>query len=273
VRIHILALVCAAPACGSSTVGTNDAGVDMAAAILDQGSTPDAAGPLMLKKVGIVNATSPGGATDAGNAIHTALSASFTDYSGGGSRWQRSTIGPCELNVSGTGGVEADAGKLTFSGGAMPETLDHSPGGYNTLNLNQTLWPAGSTVSVAAAGATVPAWSAVVTMPEAALPTGPDLAGTPSWPRTSDFTVTWQGGTKLVTISLSNSGGSLRCDFPATAKSGTVPAEALGRLAAGRTTVIALSTDRQVVSAGEWVISMVAFTTSDPIYGGAIMLQ
>jgi hypothetical protein len=244
----------------------------MAASIVDQSTVPDAAGPVAIKKLGVVNVGYVG---NPGVANRTNIVAGFTDYSGASASLERSTIGPCELSFGSGGSPPMDSGQLSLSGGFMSETLMYEASGYPPLSLLETVWPAGFTVSVSATGATVPAWSASVVMPQVASIAAPDLASIPTWSRTSDVTFTWQGGTHFVTITVGSVSGLLECHFPATASSGTIPAAALAKLPPGMAVVSGSSTNRTVTNAGDWEISLIAAHVPDPsnLYRGQVVLQ
>ncbi|HZS36517.1 MAG TPA: hypothetical protein VFF06_06815 [Polyangia bacterium] len=254
--------------------GANDltATVDQAHSDQPDGDTSSAddAGVITFYKLGIVNVSS-----QVSPSVNTGLSASFTDTNGTGA-CQRSEIGPCEItHCSATGAIEVDSGAVTFTGGSTPEVLTHMAGGYSSLAIPATIWAPGDTVQVSAAGAAVPAWSSSVVMPEIVMLTAPTLSGSPTWSRASDATFTWQGGTQTTAIfiaSLTN-GSALRCDFPATALSGTVPAAALSTLPPGQYLVQARAIDRKVVSVSDWLITVAAYREIAPGSAGGVLLQ
>lgn len=194
---------------------------------------------------------------------------------GGGCDFQDD--GPCRITDcttqsadAGTPSYEtASAGVLTLTGGNQPLTLTpDASGSYTPLSGQEKLWSGGATLTIAAAGADVPAFqetlygAAPVTMTSPALPP----AGTQATFSTSaPLTLTWTGGTGgTVTAMLTRSiqGSTTRtvmlsCTYPATDGSGTVPASAMGALPPGADgTFVLQGGDLKTIEPGGWTITL-----------------
>jgi hypothetical protein len=133
--------------------------------------------------------------------------------------------------------------------------------------IGQTLlWNEGAKLVVQASGAAVPAFSATLDGAGVVSLTAPGI--TPGVPlvvdRTLPFNATWSGssvGTVSVTLVRAESVGSsthsvsVVCTFPATAGSGSVPAQLLGQIPAGTNGALSVyGGDSKQVVAGEFTV-------------------
>jgi len=155
---------------------------------------------------------------------------------------QTTQLGSCSVQVCSNPdanpvtGQPASAGTITVGGGSVPLKLTPSTMFESLYELasgaNATFAP-GSTLTAAAAGAEVPAFSGEA----AELPSPISVPGdysVLSFDR--DLTVTWSGGGSIgfVAVELNVLGdtqvGDLSCEFPPGAGTGTVPRALLGEL-------------------------------------------
>ena len=121
----------------------------------------------------------------------------------------------------------------------MPDTS-------NTYTAPNATWTGGDTLSFTATGATIDAFTASIQTP--AFPAGvqPVISKTSVLmvPQSSDFTVTWTGGTSAFVDDLfitAVGGGSIRCyDFRDTSGKITVPSTLLANMTKGATLSITL---------------------------------
>lgn len=204
----------------------------------------------------------PGTATRGGSA-----SAAFFTDAAACTRTQVS--GPCDVlqcDFQATP-AQVSAGAITFTGALQPITL--TPGAnqaYPQLVVMQPLFTGGSTVTMSAAGAAVPAFTASLTMPAKATITSPfePSAGSPYLmiDRTRDFTATWTGGgDQRLQVALDGPSATSRliCRFDASAGRGTIPASTLALLPAGQGgfSMAAISTTE--VFAGDWAVEATGY--------------
>jgi hypothetical protein len=137
--------------------------------------------------------------------------------------------------------------------------------------LAPALWQGpGQPLVIAAAGAEVPAFSVSLTSPSSITVTSPTCTvGAPcAVSRASPFTVRWSGGTTgsvLVDV-FSQQGTSptadVSCLFPASAGSGTIPANTMRQLLSGTGSIRIWATSTATVMAGETSVTCSATGTT-----------
>jgi hypothetical protein len=256
----------AAVACGSGGGGAgDDAGSGDDGASAGDAGSPDAAGPVRLARAFVF----------AHRAQYTSV-AFGTDTEGPGSCVVESVAG-CELQtcVIGTPAPPAPtAGAVTITSpdGDFLYTPDDQ-GAYPTAPA--VTWNPGDTVSVAATGDSIAAFTASVTGPASITSvSAPEFNGGVVVPRDQPLAFAWDGadaGVNAVVRCEAETLYQLRCVFPAGVMSSAVPAEALGRLpacpAAG---LFLLTEDRTVVSAGDLTIR---FAARGPMFSGNATLE
>ena len=175
----------------------------------------------------------------------------------------------CNLGVGGggTGGASSgtdrpSAGTLHLSGGErnvdLPPRADGSYAADADLSL---LFTGGQTITMAADGADIPAFSEQLTAPALVTVTAPDFTdGTVDVATASPLTVTWTGGTTdEVHLRLSGNDSvtstSVLCTYTASDGTGTVSAAALGTLSSYGTGAISIATDTSTtIDAGGWQV-------------------
>jgi hypothetical protein len=202
-----------------------------------------------------------------------------------GCTYQVSDGGPCLVTVcpgqspndAGTVSL-VSAGALTVTGGAFGDAgIDIAPDNLGSYLYNTTgpMFSPGDTLTVSAAGATVPAFTAqALTAPGPIDLTAPAQdGGVLSVPTTQDLELTWTGGTTgahfilgLDAVFTSGASASAVCTWDASLGSGTIPAGALAPLAAGtgqagRSTAIWYQEARTPVSAGRWSVVVRAYVS------------
>ncbi|MBW2528799.1 MAG: hypothetical protein JRI23_31780, partial [Deltaproteobacteria bacterium] len=155
----------------------------------------------------------------------------------------------------GTGGSGAvtqwpDAGTLHVSGGERSvDMVPQADGSYAADADLSLLFTGGQTITIAADGGDVPAFSEQLTAPALITVTAPDFTGgAVTIPTSNPLTVTWTGGSSdEVHLRLSGNDGtnsaSVLCTYTASAGTGTVSAAALGNLTSYGTGAISIATD------------------------------
>ena len=177
------------------------------------------------------------------------------------------TIGPCEVasctTTTPTGATSA--GTITMTGGLQPVTLAPSADKtYAQLMTMTKLFDGGETITFAATGADVPAFTTTLTMPGKATITAPaePPANSPYLlvPRSQDFAVSWSGGggSGLLQVALDSSSADERlfCRFSVSARAGTIPAAALAKLPAGMGGFAMASIAEGEHLSGGWVVDV-----------------
>lgn len=203
---------------------------------------------------------------DATQGDFTDMAAVFVDVGAYGGACTSTPVGAC-VHVrcptpdGGGPSPNADPGTITIGSAAMQAILGYpGPGAGDGMSTPGTLWPSGATLSMTSSGATVPAWSTALTMPPLATVTSSFPASGATFPRASDFSVTWQGAPELV-FSIEKSAGGLEQMYCALAGGqGTVPASALGLVPAGSYAIELFAANRQYLAAGGWSIRATADT-------------
>ncbi|HEY4057147.1 MAG TPA: hypothetical protein VGM39_11090 [Kofleriaceae bacterium] len=180
--------------------------------------------------------------------------------------------GGCVMTTYSTGAPtypQTSAGTLTF-GTSPPTTL--VPSGSGTYTAAQMDHAISGNVSINAAGATVPAFTATVTVPTNAILTQPAIvAGKLTINRASDLVVKWTGGSGNVAVGVgySYTGGSVfvNCTFAASAHQGTVPATMMSQLPSGSTgsfsATMRSQTSKDVGAWSIWIGATSSVNTTD----------
>lgn len=225
------------------------------------GAGPDPAG-------GFVAVSSSGGAMPGYQA--------FAGFGSGGACASQ-VVGPCILSTCTSPPTPADAGVITITGGAEAVTLTPQAGTYPPAEGMRALWTGGEVLRFSAAGGTVPAFSGTVTAPpqvvvstlgDAAWPT----AAVPL-PRSAPLVIRWSTGAMTdVLVYVDTQQGGVGCAFPASAGTGTVPAEALAALPAGAAFLSVSTIAGDTVTAGAFAIDLelqTAATTQTGAFAGA----
>ncbi|MBL8919286.1 MAG: hypothetical protein JNJ54_10525 [Myxococcaceae bacterium] len=139
-------------------------------------------------------------------------------------------------------------------------------GGYAELLQNQELFSSGSQLTITAAGARVPGFTAQVIAPAAATLTAPVCSGMDcgSISKAAGLSVAWTGGTGTMAIQVAppSSGLDVVCRFPAASGAGTIPAAALATLPLGPTQFLVTTQNETMVQAGPFPVTVVAMSTS-----------
>ena len=155
-----------------------------------------------------------------------------------------------------------DPGTLTISGGSPNTvlTLAASNGTYSASKASTgSSFPPGTSMTIAATGATVPAFQDTLMIPAAPTINTPALdAGALSITRAADFSVSWSGGAASV-IAVSISDGSPKfvgCEFQTSAASGVVPTALLSHLATGAGQVSFNAYNIKTIVAGAYNIKL-----------------
>jgi hypothetical protein len=180
-----------------------------------------------------------------------------------GCTWMYS--GGCSMQncPAGAGLVAASAGNVTVTVGTTPTTV--SPTGAMYPPATPSPITPGTTVQMAAAGATVPAFTSMtLTTPEPLTVTAP--ADNAAVMRTEPLTVTWTAGTgdAYVNLSQTQSGGpypatyvhTIRCDVQASAGTFQIPTDLMGALDGGaQANVVVAGTAGQTQDVGDYEVT------------------
>ncbi len=203
-------------------------------------------------------------------------------------------IGPCVVRTTtfGDGKFKLEkhsVGTITLSGGLEVVTLKPGPGGdYPAFQGKAALWKGGEALIFDTTGGDIPGFSATVAAPSHVRITAPvlPLGKALPVPRTADLAVGWTGdSTGQVVFHLSGPQQlpapqtTLSCYFtPADAK-GTIPKEALAKIAlTGTGTVSAMSLSAAEPKAGLWEAVTIqaaarALRQSDTPWLGTVEIQ
>jgi hypothetical protein len=187
------------------------------------------------------------------------------------------------------------AGTLTVSNGVQSFIVTPSnatlPDAGSSVDYQLSITDAGTlsageAFTFVASGATAPAFSTSVDVPDLVTLTQPAIGGASSSlviPRSADLSLTWSGGgigDVLFTISqtVGETSTIVSCTYPGAARAGVVPADLLGRLTASsqidaggshlRSTSLSLSTiSRRATTVGGWTVSatilLISLTASE----------
>jgi len=198
------------------------------------------------------------------------------------------TFGGCNVSVCTAAAAAAaappNAGNITFSDGqAINLMLAAMPGQqYGSLSASPPLL-GGEIITVTAAGADVPAFSATVAVPLVIRLTSPvlDMNGLGTSPRDQDLVLTFDNrasdgetGTQLYVQASAPAGfASIQCTLPTDSGTATIPKAALGKLVAG-TDLLLLATRTKQVVAGDYSVSVVSYISAmNPAKSRAARIQ
>lgn len=213
-------------------------------------------------------------------------------------RCTQRTSGACTINECTTPSTDAgaapqdagtsdngarSAGVITISGGGqMIQLMPGADNTYQSVNQRMEVFPAGTMLTVSAAGSAtgVPAFSGTLTMPAQVVVTAPMLSLTaPTMiPRTQALAAAWTGGTtgKVNVVLVSSAGGNsstVSCAFDAAGGTGTVPADVMMALPAGSGTIAIAATDSRDQMAGDYKVTLTASGVGLIGGGGQAMFQ
>jgi hypothetical protein len=168
--------------------------------------------------------------------------------------------GPCHIQDAFVGSSpRVNAGTLTVSGGtAATVTMPYVPEGYVHMASGLSYAP-NDQLTLAASGATVPAFSSTISFPATVTVT----SGSPTVLRKSGFTATWDATTGPVTIHVNQSrtGANLNisCTFDGPAGTGTVPASALAEVMTNDSVQITVAMEtKATLMAGDYAVDLLA---------------
>ncbi|MGE5183770.1 MAG: hypothetical protein ACM31C_16975 [Acidobacteriota bacterium] len=259
-RIAILVLA----ACGGGSGSRADA------------PQPPHSGYIQLQSYDAMNA--PGTATHGGSAT-AAL------FATGEQCTTMRHVGPCDLvQCAAVAPPAASGGTITITGAALPLSLTPAADGTYAEYSTQTmpLFAGGESITFAAAGADVPAFTKTLSMPTKATITAPAKpTGYLAISRTQDLAIGWSGGgSGLVQITLLgqlSTDPRLQCRFSAGAGAGVVPAAALATVSTGMAAFAMASISDSEQDAGDWAIDVSGYFNAvwpdDSIVSGAASLQ
>ncbi len=208
------------------------------------------------------------GSSTSGPVVGTSGYASFD--SAGYECTTSNRIGTCYLEscTSSTTITYASAGTLTITGGAQTITLTpDATNKYAPFSAMTDLVQPGQMLTLTAAGATVPAYTATLAMPAPLTITSPSKTSTPlPVSRGADFTLAWSGGTAgNVSVSASSSSTGepfVFCEFAASAGTGSIPGPLLAMLPAGAGAIGATGWVSTTKQASDWSLYFSAFYDS-----------
>lgn len=261
----LMVLIPVLAACGSGTADGGDGGTPGT----DAGNNPGSAqrGNVVISQTVIAV-----GPTTITTAVHAA---SFGTGPGGSCTEQ--TSGTCVVrrcpSSAGDAGTTAgsSAGAITFTGGAgAPITIMPGANGVYAANtMMAARWRAGETVTVRAAGATVPAFEAMLAFPASITVTEPAVSPLAMLrvPRATPLTTRWtaMGTAGEVNVSVvstaMNTVTLATCTYPISAGMAVIPSAVLGNLVAGTGSFSVTATAATTVTAGGWSVAVAANAT------------
>jgi hypothetical protein len=131
--------------------------------------------------------------------------------------------------------------------------------GYAFAEYNNTLWDGSQTITIAAAGDSIPAFSSTLHSPTAVTVTAPLPASNGSYTvnRASDLIVSWSGGNAgdlLIVEVAAGVFGTLTCAFDATLGTGTIPSSTLSALPSGQAVLGIFSGRRDTKTVGAYTV-------------------
>lgn len=131
------------------------------------------------------------------------------------------------------------AGTISVSGGPQAISLaPNSDGSYTTRQATQPLWNGGEMLAISGTGGEVPAFSANLIAPSAAMVSAPSVNPNDLViDRSKDLSLTWSGGGQATFfVELNAHSGDrpyVQCNFPGTPGHATMPAALLNMLPVG----------------------------------------
>jgi hypothetical protein len=170
----------------------------------------------------------------------------------------------CTLETCAAGATPAAysaAGAISVGGGTMPLSMQQGPAGDYNAAGSTIFWQGGETLTVAAGGADVPAFTSQIVAPTQVIYTAPlpsvvDL--------TAPFALAWTGksaGKLAFDLSATSTPTKLylECTFDVAAQRATVPVSALSTLPPGATGALTISTlVESDIHAGPWLVKTFA---------------
>lgn len=266
-----------APVDGSS----GDASTDGATS--DEGPPTDAAASVQLGFVTVTQQTINAGGTPMTYAAH---SANFQMNTGTGGCRVRTEL-ECVITtcpMGSTAPMQVSAGAITISGGTGAPIMltPGANGAYMPSQVMAARWAPMDSVMVSGAGATVPAFTAMVNFPAQVTLTQPMVTPTTTVriPRSASYSFRWDTtvttGNMRVLIATAGTDGSstgVECAFPLITGSGTVPVTVLSDLPAGSGALLLSALSETTVNAGTdgpWRVRLSAGTS---VFAGAAMIE
>ncbi|HTR54441.1 MAG TPA: hypothetical protein VMJ10_27300, partial [Kofleriaceae bacterium] len=197
-----------------------------------------------------------------GGSNSTITSAAFATFTYSGSTRDD---GPCHITLRTSGTVSrVSAGAITISYGTSGTyTLNPSSQDLYADQFPGFRFAANDTISISAAGATVPAFSKSIVFPAAVSVTSPTSLATLS---KSGFSATWTNTSSMVHIVINQYPDSIHstsidCTFAGDSGGGAVPATALSDLlvaSSGSTSVLIASSTTATGTAGTYPLTLQA---------------
>jgi hypothetical protein len=205
------------------------------------------------------------------------------------SRCPEEQPGDCASGSS-CGPQPASAGVISLTGGSVPVSITPTDATYSSyIGNDSTLWTGGQTLTISAAGATVPAFSVNLAAPSQAIiqsptPTVSGISATLAVQVANDLPLVWTGNVGTLVIGFNqtpspepSSTTSVTCRFPASAGRATVPAGALSTLKPGMGSFSASVVSDRTVNVGGWSIDVVvtgqAIAVDGTDYAGQVSFQ
>ena len=196
--------------------------------------------------------------------------------------------GSCRVTVCHDGDGDSDpppdtrphAGTVSVNGGSERVTLMPNETGIYPIvtNSETSLFDGGETLTIAAAGASAPAFSVDLTAPHAIELTAPELPAAPSpWgvDRTSDIELEWDGGQGQVEAVFFSASGHVSCVYDAEDRAATIPAAAIGSLEGSGTFSVSVI-DRGTLELAGWQLTITATSpgvTGETLASGPVVFQ
>jgi hypothetical protein len=162
------------------------------------------------------------------------------------------TLIECPVADMAVAGSAANLGQIAITGTLGPVMIaPQMDGRYLTFTQSGALWGTGAQLTFTSTGGSFAPLTAMVAGPTAVTITLPLAQTQLDVPRSSDFNLTWNGGTNGgITWSLAVGNSQLTCDFPRINDAATVSHLALAQLPAGSGTLAILDSGRVTASDG-----------------------
>jgi hypothetical protein len=214
------------------------------------------------------------------------IGASFNPHYASASACSGTASGPCTLSSCkpGSGKLTNDnAGTVTVTGGKLPgpESVKlGSDGNYTNYTATKQIFATGDTFTVSGSGAAFPSFSGESAPAPGVLKlTGPaSTAGTAGpiygFDPTKALTWTWTGGSAgdsaVFNTANLDTGVEIACTFDAAAGTGTIPADVVGKLPHGTSTVpgnmFFFAQSSKLVAVGSENVSINVTAAGEPIF-------
>jgi hypothetical protein len=179
------------------------------------------------------------------------------------------TLWTCELATQPSTFTYRSAGTLTVTGGVVDVSMEKGGDFYGFNDPAEVLFVGGESLTVAASGDEVPAFSTALVAPELFELLSPELLDGTVVSRAQDFGVTWEQGLSHGTVAVSLSGtyepadllsAYIECTAPASDGALVVPSSLLLELPSGAGTFSAVNREVVELDAGDYPVR-VAFST------------